>query len=264
MGFRDMWNSGGVVRLIVFAFLLLRRVILSRILWLSLLCGAGVGLAAALGSIYAIGWHNAWKVYRFWFILSPLLGPLAIAFAAIFDHLQTFSTKITNAICGFLAVLVLAVFMAGGYEGARSDYPLLISQNTSLEELSKAVAEQTRNLGGLSESGTKLVNQLNSTETQLETAKKQLAVTLGAFDAQRRAAQQVTDALKQLDDRQKQIALQTEELERILGGQQPITRHDLQRANNQGLVYGLVFGFVTSLFASVAYNALKKRKVFPE
>jgi len=114
---------------------------------------------------------------------------------------------------------------------------------------------------GLSESGTKLLNQLNATETELETAKKQLAVTLGTFDAQRQAAQQVAEALKQLDDRERQIALQTAELERILGGQQPITRNDLQRANTQGVLYGLLLGFVTSFLASAAYGALRKRRV---
>jgi hypothetical protein len=55
--------------------------------------------------------------------------------------------------------------------------------------------------------------------------------------------------------------LQTEELDRILDGQQPITRHDLQRrATLQGWIFGLIAGFVTSLLGSIAYNALKKRE----
>jgi ABC-type transporter Mla subunit MlaD len=131
-----------------------------------------------------------------------------------------------------------------------------------LETLLKSVGDQSRVLGALSKSGENLLSQLNATEVELEAAKKQLAVTLANFEAQRKAAGQVSEELGRIDARQREIALETEELGRILDGQQPITRHDLQRANVQGWIFGSVVGFLTSFLASIAYNALRKRGSF--
>ena len=82
---------------------------------------------------------------------------------------------------------------------------------------------------------------------------------------QKQAAGQVTDELKRIDAWQKQLALQTEELKRILGGHAPITLEDLQRASNMGLIEGLFVGlfsgFLTSLVASFVYGALKRKSV---
>jgi hypothetical protein len=249
----------------MYAVPLLKRVILRKFFWLSLLCGAGVGLLVAFGQSYAIGLHIAWKLYGLWWVLSPLGGPLMLVLlltaGAVIEHLEGNSQRTVRfvAFCGVLIVLG-TMFVVVGYKGAREDNPLLDSQSANLEALSKAATEQTRTLVGLSESGAKLVNQLNATEVELEAAKKQLAVTLGNFEAQRHAAQQVSETLKEIDVREKQIALQTEELERILGGKQPITRNDLQRANLQGLFSGLVVGFVASLLASAAYNAFRRSR----
>lgn len=262
---RRVWRSGGILALAMYAVLLLKRVIFRKFFWLSLLGGAGVGLLVAFGQSYAIGLYIAWKLYGRWWVLSPLSGPLMLALllttGSVVEHLERNSQRIVRFVvfCGVLIVLG-TMFVVVGYKGAREDNPLLDSQSANLEALSKGATEQTRTLVGLSDSGAKLVNQLNATEVELEAAKRQLAVTLGNFDAQRHAAQQVSETLKEIDVREKQIALQTEELERILGGKQPITRNDLQRANLQGLFSGLVVGFVASLLASAAYNAFRRSR----
>ncbi len=262
---RQKWRSRDFLGITIYLYLLLKTVVFSRFFLISLACGSGLGVLLALGQSYAIGLSVAWKIYGRWWIASPLLGPLLLGLflllILIIGLVESLHQRWMSFIFGSLIVTGLGIALVfAGYQGAREDNPLLSSQPADLEAISKSVGEQSRILGGLSASGVKLLNQLKATESELETAKKQLTVTLGNFDAQRRAAQQVTEELSQLGDRQKQIALQTEELERILGGQQPITRHDLQRANVQGLVSGVVIGFVTSLLASMAYNALRKRK----
>jgi hypothetical protein len=262
---REMWRSGGLSKITIYLLLLLKGVVFSKLVLISVLCGTGGGLLFALGQSYAIGFYAAWKIYGLWWVVSPLFGPLLLLLMAVAglvgEYLGELAQRKAKFIIGSIAVVVLGtVFLVGGYKGAREDNPLLSSQPANLGAISKSVGEQSRILGGLSETGMKLLSQLNATEIELEAAKKQLSVTLGNFDAQRHAAQQVTEELRQLDDRQKQIALQTGELERILDGQRPITRHDLQLANMQGLISGLVVGFVTSLLGSISYNALRKRK----
>lgn len=273
-GLRDAWRSGGLREMTSYVLRVLKAAVFSKPALVSPLFGAGVGILVALGQGYAIGFSLAWKIYGRWWALSPLLGPLFLLSVFVggsaLQYLDRYVVKclkgsLQGKILGLVLVIVMgavigAAIVLGGYEAARQDNPLLTSQPANLEDISKSLGDQNRILGGLSESGAKLVGQLNATEVELQAAKKQLAVTLSNFDAQRRAAQQVTEELRQLDDRQKQIALETAELERILGGQQPITRHDLQRANFQGLISGILIGFVTSFLASIAYNALRKGK----
>jgi hypothetical protein len=232
--------------------------------------GMFVGSIVAVGQIFSIGFHAAWKIYKYWWMASPLLGiafllvsftPIGIIEGIGWLIRHTVSPKYRKGVRTFVAIgSILGVIFAVGYFGARTDNPMLSSQPVNLEALTKTVGDQNRVLSELSESGKILLGQLNATETDLENAKRRLSITLSNFDAQRQAAGQVTEELNRIDTRQKQIALQTEELERILEGQKPITRQDLQRANWQGLVSGLILGFVTSFLASMAYNALGKRK----
>lgn len=232
----------------------------------------GIGIAAlfAVGQIWSIGFHAAWKVYKYWWILSPLVAPALLsvtilpsiileAFGKLID--RTLGPQHAVRTKGLLIVVGAGTILIWvGYVAAREDNPMLNSQPANMEALSKSIGEQKHVLGEMSESGKVLLDQLNATEIELENAKKQLTATLTNFDVQRQAAGQVTEELKRIDARQKQIALQTEELQRILEGQQPITRHDLQRANLQGLGFGLVIGFIGSFLASMAYSAIGKKR----
>ena len=262
---RRTWRSSGLFGITIHLYLLLKSLVSSRFFLISLACGGGLGVLLALGQSYAIGFSVAWKIYGLWWIASPLFGPLLLGLFLLVISIVNLVESLHQRWIKFIFGLLVAMGGVGGlvfvgYQGAREDNPLLSSQPANLEAISKSVGEQNRILGGLSDSGVKLLNQLKATESELETAKKQLTLTLGNFDIQRHAARQVTEELSQLGDRQKQIALQTEELERILGGQQPITRHDLERATVQGWISGLIVGFVASLLATMAYNALRKGK----
>jgi hypothetical protein len=228
-------------------------------------------LIALLGSSLGIGFHAAWSIYGYQVIVVPVAAHLiffgivlvCIAFGVFGRLVQkiTGSRYVRRWINGLVASGISATFIiALAYFTSRQENQMLSSQPANLELLTKSVGDQSQLLSNLSESGKALLSQLNATETELEKAKGQLSATLNNFDTQRQAAGRVTAELKRIDARQKQIALQTEELERILEGQQPITRKDLQRANWQGLISGLVIGFVTSLLASIAHNALRRRK----
>jgi hypothetical protein len=236
----------------------------------SLLFGLCLGILIAVGQSVSIGFYPAWKLYKTYWILSPLVGPalfaLVVSPGAIIGALWYLlrrwigdrTAEWTGAI--FVILLLGGGAIALGYFGAREDNPMLNSQPANMDALSKSVGEQSRVLSKMSESGRALLDQLSATEVELESAKKQLTTTLANFDVQRQAAGQVTEELKQIDSRQKQIALQAEQLQRILEGQQPITRHDLQRANLQGQGSGFVIGFVASFLASMAYSAIGKKK----
>lgn len=234
------------------------------------LAGIFVALIIAVGQTLSIGFHAAWEIYKYWWIASPLLGiafllvsftPVGVIEGIGWLIRRTVAPKYRTKVRTFVALgCIFGIIFAVGYFGARSDNPMLSSEPVNLGALTKTVGDQNRVLSELSESGKILLGQLNATEVELENAKKRLSTTLGNFDAQKQAAGQVAEELKRLDTRQKQIALQTEELERILEGQRPITRQDLQHANWQGLISGLILGFVTSFLASMAYNALGKRK----
>ncbi len=233
--------------------------------------GIGLMVLLAVGQSVSIGFYAAWKVYKYYWIFSPLFGPVLVA-AAVLPILiikaisSLISRRFGSRSAEWFVAAVMTVLLGGGclvagFFGAREDNPMLNSRPANMEELSKSLGEQNRVLGKMSESGKVLLDQLNSTESELENTKKQLTATLTNFDVQQQAAGQVAEELKRIDARQKQIVLQTEELQRILEGQQPITRHDLQRANLEGLVFGLVAGFITSFLASMAYSAFGKKKL---
>jgi hypothetical protein len=223
----------------------------------------------AIGQILSIGFYPAWKLYKYYWLSAPVAGPVlvlagtlpVITGEALWNFVKRrFGPKVAGWTLGPVLVLLLASGgVVGGFLGAREDNPNLNSQPVSSDALSKTLGEQNRTLNAMSQSGKSLLDQLNATEIELENAKKELTATLTNFDLQREAAEQVSHELKAIDARQKQLALQTEELQRILQGQEPITRHDLQRANWVGLGTGVVIGFLTSLLASVVFNALTKK-----
>jgi hypothetical protein len=191
---RRTWGSRGFLGITIHLYLLLKSLVSSRFFLISLACGGGLGLLLALGQSYAIGLSVAWKIYGRWWIVSPLFGPLLLGLflllISIIDLVESLHQRWMSFIFGSLFVMGLGiVFVFAGYQGAREENPLLSSQPADLEAISKSVGEQSRILGGLSASGVKLLNQLKATESELETAKNQLTVTLANFDAQRLAAQ---------------------------------------------------------------------------
>lgn len=256
--------------LVVLAFKIARSLLFTKEFGFAILAGILIGAVLAAGQTWSIGFYPAWKLYKIWWFFSPLYG-LALLSAgglliAVLEGVEWLLKRAGQPRLGkwvsgllLLSMLVVGIFVAG-YFGAREDNPMLSSQPANLDALTKAVGEQKRVVGNLSVSGKALLDQLTATELELANAKRQLSVTLANFDSQEKAAGQVSEELKRIDARQKEIVTESEQLERILEGQKPITRRDLQRANWQGWISGLVIGFLTSFLASIVYNAVGKRR----
>lgn len=255
---------------VLFPYGLLRVLLVEKFFWGILFGGIVVTAIVAAGQSWSIGFYPAWKIYKYWWIAAPVYGP-AVGFVlglevGLIHGIEWLFRRLGKAkyakisMGAFLALGIAVGILFAGYYGARQDNPMLSSQSANLDALNKAVGDQNRVLGNLSDSAKTLLGQLNATETELENAKKQLSMTLTNFDAQREAAGHVSAELKGIDARQRQIVLQTEELERILEGQRPLTRQDLQRANWQGLIWGFILGFASSLLATIVYSTFKKSK----
>jgi hypothetical protein len=275
----EEWRTGSRGKAIILALLLIvvvpysvvRTLLVEKFFWVIVLVGMGLTAIVALGQCWSIGYHAAWKIYKYWWLASPLFGPAFLAATLVPVGLLTGVEWLIGRLgkpqyakvgVGIILVSSIAIGLFwGSYYGTLQDNPMLSSQPANSDALNKAVGDQNRVLSNLSESGKTLLGRLNATETELENAKKQLSATLLNFEAQRQAAGRVSEELKGLDARQTQIALQTEALERILDGQRPLTRQDLQRANWNGQIWGFFIGFAASLLASIAFSAFKKRKV---
>jgi hypothetical protein len=241
------------------------------------------GILLAAGQIYALGFRAAWRFYRLWWASAPFVGPLAvIAFlmvplavhgigkvAAVVGR-HVLGERLSKSIGNHAPIIVVSAIMFGlipafivwaGYSSALESNPILASKSNDIQGLSKSVSDQTKTLADLSLRGNSLLAQLTQTQRDLEKAKGQLASTLSSFDVQRQAAEQASADLAGLQARRDQIDLRIGELERILDGRNPITREDLRRSSNLGLLFGAIIGFATSLAATFAFRYLAgKRK----
>lgn len=88
----DLWHTRGLRVAILYLVLLVKRGVRSRYFYIALLFGAGVGLMVAIGQSYAIGLHPAWKLYGWWWVISPLYGPaMALTFLlviSVFEEIE--------------------------------------------------------------------------------------------------------------------------------------------------------------------------------
>lgn len=228
---------------------------------------AGVLLCAIVsaGSAYAIGIHAWWANYRVLVVLSPLAGIAGglfmFAMFVGFEAVDRFAGE--KILAAAMIVLFVALFAIGGYFGTREENKYIVSQPADMQALTTSATDQKRALGQMSDSGKALVQQLTTTQGQLEDAKQQLTLALGQFHQQKRNTEQIQTQLKDLDLRRQAIETKTAELERILEGRKPITRADLQRSTFTGLIYGAILGFFGSLAASYVLTRLISRAKTP-
>lgn len=240
-------------------------VFMGRLFAVAALFGIGFVALAAAGGIYGIGWRAWWTNYKLLVFFSPLFGPglllclfLVGCVGDVLRQLKSTALSLALSLAFFALVLIFV-----GYKGAREEHPSFASQPADVRALSKSLGEQNQVLGQLSDTGNALIEQLSTTQQQLDDAKKRLTATLSNLDKQREAAEQVGKELQRLDQRQQAISEKTRELERILEGQKPITRQDLQHSGNIGLLYGTVLGFIagfmSSFVATYVWSLLRKR-----
>jgi hypothetical protein len=180
---------------VLFPYSLLRVLLVEKFFWGILFGGIVVTAIVAAGQSWSIGFYPAWKIYKYWWIAAPVYGP-AVGFVlglevGLIHGIEWLFRRFGKAkyakisMGAFLALGIAVGILFGGYYTARQDNPMLTSQSANLDALNKAVGDQNRVLGNLSDSAKTLLGQLNATETELENAKKQLSTTLANFDSQR-------------------------------------------------------------------------------
>jgi hypothetical protein len=123
--------------------------------------------------------------------------------------------------------------------------------------LQDTVTSQQAALSGLSKNAQQLLSSLEATERGIQTSRRELAETLAGLAQHERAAAASLDSLKEVRDRESLIRMQVGQLQQALGGQQPITRVDLERSQNSGLLVGSLIGLLTGICGQFAYDWIK-------
>lgn len=249
-----------------------------KALAVSILVGAVVGGLAATGQSLAIGLHAAWRIYKHWWLASPLLGAAALValfvvtvilycgtswLERIFE--MTFS-KGAREVFGRVAVGAYLVVALGsvlggivflGYDAARSANQLLGgSELRDLQAMRNAVGEQSGALNELSKSAAELLAKLDEMDRGILATRHELSATLQTVQANVAAASRAENEVATLINKQRQIEVRMSELQRLLDGGTPITKEDLKSSGRHGLLLGSLLGFGASLAATFSYNWL--------
>jgi len=163
-------------------------------------------------------------------------------------------------LCALVAVLPVALVVAG-YQKAREDHAVLLQPpQTALGTATTGVARQVESLKRLSSASSALLRELDATSQDVARVRAQLSSVLDAYETQRSAVERAQLSITELQARRVEVETRLTDLRTILEGQAPITRADLERANMNGLMLGASFGFFTSLAATVLYDRLVRRR----
>lgn len=271
--FRSIWTGNGRRQTLVLS---------AKVLLIASLVTTAFGVLFATGQSYAIGIYPAWRTYHLWWVLSPLAGPATIvAFFIIgfifyvggYKSMTLFEGLLSERgkkifdkvffrfmiVVGLGLLISMPVFI--GYDVTQKSNKLLSDTNSEdVIAITQSVAEQNKTLDDLSASATHLLSQLDTTERLLQGARTQLAETLSTLTTQINAADVASRNAEVLLDRQRQIELRITELERILDGQAPITKKDLEDSGRTGLLIGALLGFLGSIAASFVVNMVSKMR----
>jgi hypothetical protein len=251
--------------------------------------GATLGLLATIGATVVgsvIGYREAFALHWRWIPAVPLvamvglpIGALLIAggefvlrgAVSVFDRKFNERTPKTQSdIVGFVAMVIVSVAGVTGLAAmARSDLQDLYATTagpdggTPFNATERAAKSQRVVITKMSGSAKKLIDDLDKTAVQVQSARETIASTLNELTRQQKEADDAAAFTHYLQDKQRAIQLRTDELQRILDGKEPITRADLVASGRSGLIWGFVFGIVTGFFSSLAaswaWRALEKR-----
>lgn len=248
--------------------------------------GLGIGLFVALGQTLAIGFRPAYHKYGIWWFAAPLLGasvPITfftvalIFFAGLQRASEYFSSllstkarallkRIGNWSFPFFLIAMLAGTLAGvpiffAYDYAKNANEILTSADSNdVAALSQAISNQHDTLSKASQTSRNLLSDLDRTAAEIHATRELLAKTIANLDSQSNAVSSANSEVQRLADRQEQIQLRVQELERLLDGKAPITRGDLERSGRTGLIIGAIFGFLGSLAATVIFERFMRAR----
>jgi hypothetical protein len=237
--------------------------------------GASVGLILALGTAIgqslAVGRANAvrlhgWEWLRVIALAIGFMGALGIVLTVlgvIFRYLsrKKWAAAVGNTIffafLGALGLLLSWVIIHSAFTTERAKHRVLAKPTPAdAAAASSALQEQDIALQGLSKDAQELLARLDKTIDDTRTARMQLAQTIATVERQRETVAQTRTIVGDLLVRQATIQDRTSRIRELLGGQEPISRLDLERAGRSGLWQGVLLGVLTSVAGSFIYKWL--------
>lgn len=245
---------------------------------------AGLGVFMLLGHVLALGvWAGLRSAAPYWLhivsagaLFGAVVGlaaggmyfvPSAYTVAAnrlLSQRWRVAVGKVSFALLiGALLALLPVAGVVSGYQKARQDHDALFRPQTAFAGATNGVARQVESLKRLSTASSALLQELDATSQDVARAKVQLSGVLSAYEAQRSAVERAQQTVTELQAGRVEVEKRLSDLRTILEGQAPITRADLERANTNGLMLGALFGFFTSLAATVLYDRLVRRRRTP-
>lgn len=233
--------------------------------------GLGFALVAAIGSASAIGPQAAWELYGSSWVRAPLFGLAGgIGFGVFLytlllgieplDKLMrrlrpALGLRITMTL--LVTLLVLGIGSQIAYRTAAERYAHLSpTGRRDGRGVEKLLDTQRSALTSLSSNAQRLLAELNATEADVQTARSRLSATLLALQQQQIAVDSSSATLQEIDQRQAVLQSQFADIQRALGGQEPITRADLERSQRWGWIQGGVLGVLTSMAAAFLLRGL--------
>jgi len=240
------------------------------------LLGVGGAILYIIGQWIAIGFWPAVELYWKWWALSPIIGAVVVSCIAGASGLlslvrdtvdfvlqrflnekqidKVFSWAVGLMVLGFLCFQLIVQ----GYTTAKKTNRILTSPDAkNLDKLVQTTAENLVAVSDPSSNAQGLLTEIDKFQQEFGETKQRLTATLTALQAQKNRAISIDEQLKQLQSQGVQVELKRQELVRVLEGHEPISREDLDKANTSGMVYGIVWGFLSSLAASAVYSKIQ-------
>jgi hypothetical protein len=239
---------------------------------------SSIGLVITfVGQSVAIGPRAAWELFGWSDVYGALSALVWLSAVGLFmgggilvsENFRTLQQKhpwllrAKSAIVPYFPFAAFPLlFLLGGwlaFDTAKRRYADFSSTGRR-PDIQSALLAQRGSLESASTNVQKLLSDLDSTEKEIASAKAQLRATLSTLEQQLQSIQSSTANLKEINDRQAMLRMQIQALQDALGGQEPITRRDLQVSNRWGQAQGFVTGFFSSLAATWTWQRWQRKR----
>lgn len=215
------------------------------------------------GEIAALGFRVAVTLYgRYWLIWLAIGAALGASFYVVGEALSALvrirpklRDELFYAFAGIALLYMIVTLSQRAYRETLAEHPAL-TQNVTATDIRSRLNAQGLTLNKLSADAQALLSQLDKSESENARVREQLVQTIVAIDKQRSAVATTAVFAKSLSDQQTDNAKRLQELRHLLGGEQPITKHDLEQAQRSGFWQAFLGGVISSIVASFIYRRL--------
>jgi hypothetical protein len=231
--------------------------------------GAALATLIVFGQTLAIGWQATWQLYGNRLIQLPLwgllLGPYSAAGPAADRELLLLRAQLGQKAKHVWWRVVLIVYMVGVLVPVAASVIWMESSEyyrrlASAADPATSLLRQRNALSDLSQNAQRLLADLDTTQVQIQTAKRQLTETLVTVERQQKAVESSNTTLTDIQQQQAMVTDQLSRLQQALGGQQPITRADLDHQWYVGLLQGIVTSVIGSILFTVGLRIWSWRR----